>query len=70
MVEVPSTPATVSWQKSTASGGSGTDCVQVARAGSHFWIRDSKNPHEPILELSGEAWTVFLAGLRRDEFAL
>lgn len=70
MVEMPSTPATVSWQKSTASGGSSSECVQVTRAGAHLWIRDSKDPHGPILELSSQAWTAFLGGLRRDEFTL
>lgn len=38
--------ATVTWRKSTCSGGDGGNCVEVSSAGA---VRDSKNPDGPVL---------------------
>ncbi len=65
MVDMPH-PATVSWQKSSASGGGA--CVEVARTHEHVWVRDSKNPLGPGLGLTREEWTVFIVGVQRGEF--
>lgn len=69
MVEVPPPPVTAPWQKSSASGQPTDDCVQVTRIQSNVWVRDSKNPRGPVLGLTAAAWTAFLGGVRRDEFA-
>lgn len=66
MVEVPQPPATACWQKSRLSGGSG--CAEVARTHEHVWVRDSKDPHGPVLGLMREGWAAFLVGVQRDEF--
>lgn len=45
------TPQTgrVRWRKSSYSGGTNGNCVELANAGA---VRDSKNPGGPILEIS------------------
>jgi hypothetical protein len=35
------------WRKSSASSGDGSNCVEVADAGSVIAVRDSKNPDGP-----------------------
>jgi Domain of unknown function (DUF397) len=54
------------WRKSSYSGSTGGDCVEVADgcpAGS-VPVRDSKNPSGPIVVVGAPAWTDFIAGLR------
>jgi hypothetical protein len=50
------------WRKSTFSAG--TECVEVAVEGRSVFVRDSKNGSDPPLELSADAWRVFLNGMR------
>jgi hypothetical protein len=69
MVEVPPPPPTACWRKSSASGNTGTDCVQVARTHSYVWVRDSKDPLGPVLGFTHEEWAAFLDGVQRGEFA-
>jgi Domain of unknown function (DUF397) len=53
------------WRKSTFSNGSGGNCVEVARNLPRIVaVRDSKNPHGPVLPLSPEDWARFTARLR------
>lgn len=66
MVEVPPPPATVSWQKSSATERD--LCLEVTRAHEHVWVRDSKNPLGPALGVTREGWAAFLVGVQRDEF--
>ncbi|MEU9891115.1 DUF397 domain-containing protein [Sphaerisporangium sp. NPDC051017] len=57
---------TANWTKSSHSGGSGGDCVEVARLSRGYTgVRDSKNIG-PALVLSGEAWATFVAGVKAD----
>jgi len=53
------------WHKSSYSGNGGGDCVEVARnlPGS-VAVRDSKNPHGPVLIVSKDAWASFITRLR------
>ena len=47
------------WRKSSYSGGSTGNCVEVAEANGGIAIRDSKNPAGPVLFLSpgsGQPW--------------
>lgn len=48
--------------KSSYSGGNaGQECVEVARnVPSTVAVRDSKNPHGPILHILPGTWTTFL----------
>ena len=56
----------VDWRKSTHSGMGG--CIEVAMLGDRVAVRDSKNPHGPILEFSRTEWTAFLKGVHDGEF--
>ena len=53
------------WIKSSYSGGSGTECVELAslRTGD-VAVRDSKDPDGSRLSFSGAAWHDFLAEIR------
>ncbi|XVV06446.1 DUF397 domain-containing protein [Actinosynnema sp. CA-248983] len=48
------------WRKSSHSGGTGGDCVELAHAHSRTLVRDSKNPHGPALHFPTAAFGAFL----------
>ncbi|WP_215448168.1 DUF397 domain-containing protein [Streptomyces sp. ATCC 21386] len=51
------------FQKSSYSHQSG-DCVEVAfTSGGDRVIRDSKNPHGPLVHISRTGWHAFLGGV-------
>ena len=53
------------WRKSSRSGDNGGACVEVARNLPRIVaVRDSKNPHGPVLMLSKDAWASFVTRLR------
>lgn len=57
------------WHKSSYSGGTGGNCVEVAHLGDgHRAVRDSKNPTGPALIVTPAEWTAFTAGVRAGEF--
>lgn len=48
------------WRKSSYSGGSGNDCVEVALLpDGRTAIRDSKNPNGGMVLLTSEEWAAF-----------
>ncbi len=52
------------WIKSSRSNGQSA-CVEVALLGpGTVPIRDSKNPHGPILVASGAAWDMFVEHIK------
>lgn len=52
----PSTSSTwTSWTKSSYSGGSGTECVEVRPLSDSVGVRDSKDPAGPILRFTRDA---------------
>jgi Domain of unknown function (DUF397) len=56
--------------KSTRSNGSGGACVEVARnLPGIVAVRDSKNPHGPVLIVNTDEWASFIARLRAGDFA-
>jgi hypothetical protein len=56
------------WVKSSHSGGSG-ECVEVARnLPGKVAVRDSKDPHGPVLTFTSGEWTAFTAGVKDGEF--
>jgi hypothetical protein len=58
----------VRWIKSSRSFANG-NCVQAARLpGGQIGVRDSKEPHGPVLRFTPAEWDAFLAGARRGEF--
>jgi hypothetical protein len=59
----------ISWRKSSYSGGSNGDCVEVGQGLSDLTpVRDSKDPHGPALIFPTDAWTSFLADVKADRF--
>ena len=59
------------WRKSSYSGGSGGNCVEVARNRPGIVaVRDSKDPRGPRLILTPAEWSAFTAGVRAGEFDL
>lgn len=58
------------WFKSSRSAGNGA-CVEVAFAlPSAIAMRDSKDPHGPVLRFPTTAWQDFLASVRQGGFDL
>ncbi|MFD8005183.1 DUF397 domain-containing protein [Streptomyces mirabilis] len=59
-------PSAATWHKSSYSGGDGGDCLEVASGHPTLIpVRDSKNPLGPKLTFRAEAWTAFVAELKR-----
>ncbi|PZG43083.1 DUF397 domain-containing protein [Spongiactinospora gelatinilytica] len=57
------------WRKSSYSGGSGGNCVEVATdLGGLVGVRDSKDPTGPALCFSSGAWRVFLNRVKGGDF--
>jgi hypothetical protein len=53
------------WRKSSYSGNTGGDCVEVADGfPGAVPVRDSKNPTAPALLIRPDAWRTFVDGLR------
>ncbi|MFJ3587598.1 DUF397 domain-containing protein [Streptomyces sp. NPDC090231] len=52
------------WFKSSYSGGSQGDCLEVARGHSAVPVRDSKAPNGPAVVFSPAGWSAFVAGVK------
>jgi len=53
------------WRKSSRSGGSGGDCVEVAgNLPGVVAVRDSKDPAGPALLIAPAAWAAFTARVK------
>ena len=53
------------WRKATRSTSNGGNCVEVARnLPGIVAVRDSKDPHGPVLTVSADEWAAFIARLR------
>lgn len=55
------------WRKSSHSVGE-NGCVELARSGSVFGVRDSKDPHGQPLLMTDEHGSAFLAAVKHDRF--
>jgi Domain of unknown function (DUF397) len=59
------------WRKSARSGGTGGNCVEVARnLPGVVAVRDSKDAAGPALVLTPVAWKTFASGVRDGDFDL
>lgn len=57
------------WRKSTRSGNSGGECVELALvSGGSLVIRDSKSPGAGVIVLDGRARAVFLTAIKVNRF--
>ncbi len=62
---------TAPWIKSSYSGPTGGNCVEVAfLAGGDVAMRNSRHPDGPALIFSRAEWDAFLGGARDGEFSL
>jgi hypothetical protein len=53
------------WYKSSYSGGTGDDCLEVADGHPTLIpVRDSKTPLGPKLVFRAEAWSAFVADVK------
>ncbi|MFJ4337405.1 DUF397 domain-containing protein [Streptomyces sp. NPDC088915] len=58
---VPDSSALHGWRKSSHSGPEGGSCVEVLDGyPSGVPIRDSKNPHGPVLVFTAAGWSSFI----------
>ncbi|MFK0180842.1 DUF397 domain-containing protein [Streptomyces xanthochromogenes] len=59
------------WHKSSYSGASGGDCLEVADDVPHIVpVRDSKTaPHGPTLVFRAGAWSAFIADVKESNAA-
>lgn len=55
-----------SWRRSTRCGTGA--CVEVAKVGDSYLVRDSKNPEGPALNFTSAEWEAFAAGMAAGEF--
>jgi hypothetical protein len=56
------------WRKTSRSGNATTECVEVADGGDVVGVRDSKDPHGPVLEFDRAQWAAFVAGVKAGSF--
>jgi hypothetical protein len=57
------------WTKSSRSGGSGGNCVEVAQLlNGGRAVRDSKNSDGPVLFFTHAGWAAFINGVKDGEF--
>jgi hypothetical protein len=52
------------WFKSSYSGGSQADCLEVACGHPDILVRDSKTTTGPILTFSTTGWTTFVTAIK------
>ena len=59
---------TITWRKSSHSGGNGGGCVEVAgNLPGVIAVRDSKDPGGPVLTFQPNAWRAFTAAIKAGE---
>ncbi|MEV5483637.1 MULTISPECIES: DUF397 domain-containing protein [Streptomyces] len=56
----------VTWRKSSYSNQDGGECVEVSDdfARAVVPVRDSKNPHGPILAFAADGWSSFVSAVK------
>jgi hypothetical protein len=52
------------WRKSSRSGSNGGNCIEVARKLDGVAVRDSKDPHGPVLTVEPAGWRDFIADVK------
>ena len=50
----------LSWRKSSFSGGSGGNCVEVADRGDHVLVRDTKAHSGPVHRYTPAQWRTLI----------
>ncbi|MBQ0988189.1 DUF397 domain-containing protein [Streptomyces sp. F63] len=58
----------VNWRKSSYSNSTGGDCVEVScESAAAVPVRDSKDPHGPVIAFTAGGWGSFIAAVKRGE---
>ncbi|MER7402511.1 DUF397 domain-containing protein [Streptomyces sp. NPDC000070] len=52
------------WYKSSYSGGSQAECLEVARGHARVPVRDSKTAPGPALVFSSHGWAAFVTAVK------
>ncbi|GAB2920822.1 DUF397 domain-containing protein [Streptomyces mayteni] len=55
------------WRKSSYSGDTGGECVEVAADGAAVAVRDSKRTEMTCAAVSASAWRAFVAAVNDEE---
>jgi hypothetical protein len=55
------------WRKSARSNAGG-NCVEVAETPDAIGVRDSKDPHGPVLAFDPHTWRGFVAGVKEGRY--
>ncbi|MFD4830028.1 DUF397 domain-containing protein [Streptomyces uncialis] len=51
----------ITWRRSSYSGDTGNNCVEIATLPHHIGIRDSKDVQGPVLAVAPTSWADFLS---------
>ncbi|MFE3665532.1 DUF397 domain-containing protein [Streptomyces sp. NPDC059164] len=62
--------ALTGWFKSSYSGGSNGECLEVARGHATVPVRDSKAANGPALSFSHYGWSRFVTALKDGDLAV
>ncbi|MFE9825555.1 DUF397 domain-containing protein [Streptomyces sp. NPDC005791] len=55
----------VSWRKSSYSNSDGGECIEVSDDFAVIVpVRDSKNPHGPVLTFAADGWSSFVTAVK------
>lgn len=54
------------WHKAKRCGSNA--CVEVAKVGDQYLVRDSKHPEMTPMRFSAEEWKIFTIGVRDGDF--
>ncbi|MFC9619229.1 DUF397 domain-containing protein [Streptomyces sp. NPDC056930] len=56
--------ALTGWRKSSHSGGSNGECLEIADGYANIPVRDSKTPSGPALVFSAHGWSSFVSAVK------
>jgi len=56
----------LTWRTSSYSGSNGGNCIQVASAEDTVAVRDSKDPHGPVLPFRARDWQRFTSQVKEN----
>jgi len=57
-------PDHLTWRTSSYSGSNGGNCIEVAATASAVAVRDSKDPHGPVLAFGPKEWRRFAENVK------
>lgn len=54
----------LTWRTSSYSGSNGGNCIQIATTATAVAVRDSKDPHGPVLAFGPRDWQRFTSQVK------